>query len=70
MIFFKSYSNSFLATIISIFASLALLGGAIALISFFTGGMKYPENIVWGIALIAVWFGCSKLAAFIAKKKG
>lgn len=67
--FFKKYDNNILATLISILGSLSLLGGAIGLISFFTGGMKYPSNIVWGIVLIALWFGCGKLAESIAKKK-
>ena len=70
MFFFKIYSNSFLATVISILASLSLVGGAIGIISFFTAGMKDSGNIILGIVLVAVWFVLRKLADSIAAKKG
>ena len=70
MFFFKTYSNSFLATVISILASLSLVGGAIGIISFFTAGMKDSGNIILGIVFVAVWFVLRKLADSIAAKKG
>lgn len=66
---FRTYSNSALATIISILGALSLVFGVIGVVSFFTAGMKDSSNIVLGIIFVAVWFALHKLADAIAAKK-
>ena len=69
MLFFKTYSNSVLATFLSILGSLALIFGVIGVISFFTAGMKDSGNIIAGLVCVGVWYGLSKAAKAIAEKK-